>query len=47
LKTGLNINPEKAIYQWDVIHAVHDNTLVFWCVLGDTAQMRFKDVVAI
>jgi hypothetical protein len=37
----------KANYQGNVIHAVHNNTLVLWHVLGDSSQMGLEDVVTV
>jgi hypothetical protein len=37
----------KANHQGNIIHAVHNNTLMLWRVLGDTSQMSLEDVVTV
>jgi hypothetical protein len=37
----------KSLYQWDITHAVHDDTLMLWCVLGNTAEVCFEDVISV
>lgn len=41
---SVNTNP---VYQWNVIHAVHNNALMLRCVLRNSAQMCLEDVVTV
>ena len=45
-RAGLGIDGDRT-YQRRVVHAVDDNTLVLWCVLGDTPKMGLQYVVSV